>query len=201
MEIEKVKELYYIEGLTMKEVSLWYGVSIDVVVHFMRKHQIERRSFKEASAVNFAKKPLSFTKKEILTIEEEKLKIAGVMLYWAEGAKSENYSMVDFANSDPSMISVFLCFLRGIFQIDEKRLRIQLYCYSDQNIADLVSFWCDLTHIPTSQLIKPYIRQDFKENGRKMLHGLIHIRYSDKKLWLEVMKMIEEHKLQFASIV
>lgn len=201
MKVEKVKELYYTKGLTMKEVSLWCGVTMDSLVYFMRKHKIKRRTLKEASAVKFAQKPLSFKKKEILTLEEEKLKIAGIMLYWAEGAKSDNYSVVDFANSDPSMVSMFLDFLRKIFSIDENRLRLQLYCYADQDVPSLISFWCNLTNIPESQLIKPYIRKDFKKTGRKMIHGLIHIRYNDKKLWLEIMKMIQQYKIEYASVV
>jgi len=201
VELEEVKKLYYLQGLSIKEIASHQKVSWDAVLYFMRKHKLARRSLKEASAKKFSHKPLSFKKKENLTLEEEKLCLAGVMLYWAEGAKSENYSIVDFANSDPAMVSMFMDFLRTIFQIDEKRLRLHLYCYADQNVESLVSFWCNLTKIPSSQLTKPYIRQDFRENGRKMTNGLIHVRYSDKKLWLEIMKMIEEYKLRYASIV
>ena len=201
MEVEKVKELYYTKSLTMKEVSLWCGVTMDSLVYFMRKHKIKRRTLKEASAVKFSQKPLSFKKKEILTPEEEKLKIAGTMLYWAEGTKSEKSFGIDFANSDPEMVRIFVKFLRTIFTLDEKRLRLHLYCYADQDISSLISFWCSITGVPASQLTKPYVRQDFRENGRKMLHGLIHIRYNDKKLLWEMKKMIEEYRSKFASVV
>ncbi len=168
---------------------------MDALVYFMRKHKIERRSFKEASAVSFAKKALSFSMKKNLTEEEDRLKVAGVMLYWAEGYKRGKGGGLDFANSDANMIKVFLNFLRIIFKVDEKRLRVYLYCYANQEVTALISFWSSTTNIPKEQFSKPYIREDFCENGRKMTNGLIHVRYSDKKLWLEIMRMIDEHKI------
>ena len=44
--------------------------------------------------------------------KEEALRLAGVMLYWAEGCKG--WSTVKFVNSDPSMIKLFLSFLREV---------------------------------------------------------------------------------------
>lgn len=167
----------------------------------MRKHNLKRRNLKDACVIKFAQKPLSFRKKEVLTAEEEKLKIAGTMLYWAEGSKSIKSQWIDFANSDPCMIKLFLNYLRIIYQIDEKRLRVYLYCYSDQNISDLISFWSRECSISKEQFTKPYVRDDFRLCGRKMTKGLIHVRYSDKKLWSEIMKMIEEYKFDFASVV
>lgn len=180
----------------MKEVAMWCGVSMNALVYFMRKHKIKRRTLKEASAMKFAQKPLSYSKKEILTSDEEELRIAGIMLYWAEGTKSKNYGSIDFANSDPYMVLLFLDFLRRIFRVDENRLRIYLYCYSDQSPPELISYWSQLSDIPKEQFSKPYVRTDFRKNGRKMLHGLIHVRYNDKKLWQEIMDMIEEYKIK-----
>ncbi len=41
------------------------------------------------------------------------------------------------------------------------------------------------------QFSQPYIRKDFKKDGRKMKYGLVHIRYSDKKLLLEIENMVD----------
>ena len=123
------------------------------------------------------------------------------MLYWAEGTKSEKFESVDFANSDPKMILVFINFLRKIFSVNENRLRIYVYCHSNQNVEEIKKFWSDLTSIPLTQFSKPYIKQDSQKNGRIMPHGLIHLRYNDKKLYLEIIKMIEGYKQKFAPIV
>ena len=92
------------------------------------------------------------------------------------------------------MIKLFLKFLRNICGVDEKRLRVQLYCYSNQRIEDLKKYWYKETDIPISQFIKPYVRNDFlPEKIGKMKYGLVHIRYADKKLLIQIGKWIEQY--------
>ena len=48
--------------------------------------------------------------------------------------------------------------------------------------------------ISLNQFIKPYIREDFKvDKIDKMKYGLVHIRYSDKKLFLQIKKWTDEY--------
>lgn len=195
-QISLVKNLYYKKQLTMREIAQKLHVDIDAVVYCMRKNGIKRRSKIEASAVSFKNKKLSFHENKKLTSAEEKLKIAGLILYWGEGYKTDKSSGIDFANSDPDMIKVFINFLRVIYGVDERRFRILLYCYSNQNVLALVNFWSKLTGISKKQFSKPYIRKDFRENGRKMEYGMIHIRYADKKLFLCIMEEIDLIKLK-----
>jgi len=135
--------------------------------------------------------------KQDLSFQEEKLKIAGIMLYWTEGSKpnpTNRIRTVDFANSNPRMIRLFLRFLRQICGIDESRLRLYLYCYANQNPETLKRYWHRVTNIPLTQFTKPYIREDFlPEKSGKMRYGLVHIRYSDKKLLLQIERWIEEY--------
>lgn len=114
------------------------------------------------------------------------------MLYWAEGVKGKNQVTVDFVNSDYKMILVFLKFLRRVCGVEEQKLRVLLYCYSDQDTGALVTYWSGITDIPENQFQKPYIRKDFNPNGRKMANGLVHVRYNDKKLFNQIMKWLEE---------
>ncbi|MFA5791511.1 MAG: hypothetical protein WC884_00545 [Candidatus Paceibacterota bacterium] len=194
--INLVDKLYNIEKLTMREIAQKLAVDIDVVVYCMRKNKIKRRSRKEANKISFWNKKLSFQEKNKLSVTEKNLKLAGLILYWGEGYKTTKSSGIDFANSDPNMIVIFLKFLRKIYKVDEKRFRILLYCYSDQNITFLIKFWSTLTGILKEQFSKPYIRKDFRKDGRKMEHGMIHIRYADKKLFLCIMKEIDLFKLK-----
>lgn len=135
-------------------------------------------------------------------MKDRELKAMGTMLYWAEGFQSNYADIVDFANSKPAMITLFLKFLRRICGIDESRLRVYLYCYSNQNVEGLINYWSKLTGIPKLQFTKPYVRQDFKvEKIGKMKHGLIHIRYYDKKLLELIKKWTEEYVKEYASVV
>ncbi len=194
-----IKKLYYQEQYSQRVVAEKLGVSIDAVVYFMRKHNLKRRTLKEDSAVRFKNKPLSYCIKKNLTAKEQALKIIGITLYWGEGYKTEKSNGIDLANSDVAMVLVFLQFLRKICHVNESRLRVLLYCYSNQNHKSLVNFWSKATKIPVKQFTKPYVRKDFNyAKMDRMPNGMVHIRYADKKLLAVIKGWIEECKIQHA---
>lgn len=197
--LELVRDLYLNKKLCVREIAEYLIVSSDAVVSFFRRHKIPRRTFSEAQGVSFAKKKPSFTKNIINTKRLKELCAMGVMLYWAEGYKGDDTATtVDFANSDSFMIQIFLIFLRNVYTLNEKKFRIYLYCYSDQNVLELMKYWSKQTKVPISQFSKPYVRTDFKKDGRKMKYGMIHVRYHDKKLLLDVKSMIESYVKKYA---
>ncbi|MSU56353.1 MAG: hypothetical protein EXS51_03545 [Candidatus Taylorbacteria bacterium] len=203
LKLREIRSWYYRDFLSVKDIADKVGVSIDSVVYFMRQHGLKRRTLIEASRRRFERKPLSFSIARKLSASDRSLKVIGAMLYWCEGFKGNEKSTnstVDLANSDPKMISLFLNFLRRIYRIDEKRLRVLLYCYSDQNIPKLKAFWSGTTGIPLSQFSKPYVRHDFRIDGRKMKHGMVHVRYSDKKLLIELKNLIDSVCGKYAPV-
>lgn len=192
-----LKHLYHTKKHSVREISEITGVSMNSLYRLMRCYDLPRRNFFEANHIRFQKKPLSFSLKKRLNERERQLKLAGTMLYWAEGAKGNEKNgncTVDLANSNPSMVKLFLSFLRDICGIDEKRLRCFLYCHANQDIDGVKKYWSSITNIPLGQFTKPYIRKDFlPEKSGKMEYGLAHIRYSDKKLLLQIKKWINEY--------
>jgi len=185
IEIEKFQEVnkYYQSGLSAKDISLKLGVSLDAVYYFFRKHNIVRRSPKENSELLFKNKKPSFSIKSDLSNKDRELFVAGVMLYWAEGSKWSGEKIVDFANSDPSMIKIFLKFLRDICGISENKLRMYIYCHDSLSKKQLIKYWSSLTNVPMNQFTEPYVKKGLsKGGGNKMKNGLVHIRYGDKKL-------------------
>ncbi len=185
--VEKIKKLYYGANLSMSDVAKALNISIDSVVYLMRKNKLERRKFTEARKIVFRNKPFSFKVNTINSIRQKELEIAGLMLYWAEGYKSDRSSGIDFANSDPQMIKIFIDSLRLMYTLDESRFRVLLYCYSNQNTRKMIDFWSKLTAIPKKQFSSPYVRQDSRKNARIMKYGMIHVRYNDKKLLVDLM--------------
>lgn len=196
-QIPVLKKLYLDEGLSMRQIAEHFGVTIDSVVYAMRKNGIPRRSPAETNSLLFQKKKPSFTKVKNLSRYALDLHIAGAMLYWGEGSKSIRGGTVDLANSDPAIIRTFLLFLRTSYILDEKRFRIYLYCYSNQDVQKLLKFWSSITAIPLEQFSRPYIREDFSSNGRVMRYGMIHVRYSDKKLLLDILQQVDRYKEKF----
>jgi hypothetical protein len=195
--LKELKDLYYGRKYCMREVAKALGVGMNAVTNFMDRNNLPRRSFSEIDADRFARKKPSFSIRKVTTEIQKRMQIAGVMLYWCEGFKSPKGAVVDFVNSDPDMIRVFLRFLRSNYKLQESKLRVLLYGYSDQDIPKLIRFWNNVTHIPKKQFTKPYIRKDFRKDGRKMPYGLIHVRYADKKLLLELKRLIQYYVSEF----
>ena len=138
-----------------------------------------------------------FKKKEFvlntnLTVEEEKLKLAGTMLYWGEGTKGG--SSVAFTNSNPEMIAIFVRFLREICGIDTKRLRLGLHLYPDHNEGELKKYWAKIARVPLSQMNKAYIHVGTKGSYKmKSKYGTVAVVYSDVKLLELVNSWIAEY--------
>lgn len=182
-ELKRVKKWYQGHRQSAREIAQRLDVTMWSVYSFFRRHGIPRRSHKENNRIQFERKKPSFHLKRRLSRNERELLLAAVMLYWAEGSKFADAYGVDFANSDPEMVRLFVLFLRKICRVDKKRMRCALYCYANQSLGELHRYWSRLTNIPLSQFTKPYVRTDFDPRKKgKMPYGLIHIRYSDKKL-------------------
>ncbi|MCK9401633.1 MAG: hypothetical protein M0Q51_16815 [Bacteroidales bacterium] len=190
--LEEIKKLYA-SGLSAKDLAERLEVSMDAVYYFFRKHGLPRRTMSQTNQLRFNRKPPTFTINNKLSENHEKLKLMGTMLYWSEGSQWAGEGIVDFANSNQAMIQIFLMFLRKVCGIDESKLRVYLYCYSNQNPKELIRHWSKLTNISINQFTKPYVRHDYKiEKQGKMAYGLIHIRYYDKKLLLLIKEWISE---------
>ena len=191
MDATKIKALYWKSNLPAKEIAKDLQVSLWSLYDFMERNNIPRRSYSEANYLVNKDKPV-FRIKESLSDLEQKLKTAGVMLYWAEGTLKG--TTVDFANSNPEMVRIFLKFLRNICGVDERRLRVYLYCHSYCDVERLKVYWYGITRISLDQFTKPYIREGSANlSKRKLLYGLVHIRYNDKKLLDVIRSWINEY--------
>jgi len=191
MDFEKLREMYWNKGYSTWEMGRKLKISQWQVVHLMRKYDIPRRTASETRKIQFERKPLSYNKRKKLSSKEQSLYEAALMLYWAEGVKVGEHT-VDFTNSDKRMVQIFLSCLRNIYRVKEDRLRVLLYCYANQDQHKLIKFWSKALSISPGQFTKPYMRQDFNRNKKhKMSHGLVHIRYNDKRLFSQIFKDID----------
>lgn len=188
--------LLYESGLSMQQVADRLSIHHGAVLYTLRKHSVPRRTTAESNRLRFEAEPLSYDLKPDLTREEERLRLAAVMLYWAEGYKTG--SSIDFANSDPAMAFIFKRFLTEICRVDANRIRASLYCYEGQDIEELHEFWSELLAIPRSQFQKPYIKKAVipSPRGPRMIHGLVHVRYCDTKLLRQMLVWIDKYQLE-----
>lgn len=192
--LKEVKKFYYHDKLSVQDIANKLNVSIDAVFYCMRKNNLTRRKANESNSIKYEKSETSFKLRKLNSEKLRTLKAIGVMLYWGEGCKSDKMGVVDFANSDEKMIVLFVKFLREICGIKEERLRGYLYLHANQNIEKCIKHWSNIAKIDKKQFTKPYIRKDFDENKKdRMPHGLIHIRYADKRLLNLIKNWIKEY--------
>lgn len=189
----RVKNLYVDEQLSGVEIARRLNLNRRYVYRVMEKSNIKRRKPSESNSIRFFRAIPTFRIKSNLTNQDRALLDCGVMMYRAEGWKDKREQMLDFANSDPVMIKIYLRFLRKICGVNENKLRIYLYCYANQDVDKIKKFWSKVTSISLKQFTKPYVRQDFREDKiGKMPYGLIHVRYGDKKLYSQILEWYEK---------
>ena len=98
------------------------------------------------------------------------------------------------------MVLIFLTALRRIYGANENRIRALIYCYKNQNIETLLNYWSDYLKLDKSQFSKTYVRNNFDPKKiDKLKHGVIHIRYSDKRLFRQIMVDIDIIQLKLNS--
>jgi len=114
-------------------------------------------------------------------------KIALVMLYVAEGSKSDRGSLM-FGNSSPDMIRLFLVLLRDVYEIDENKFRATVQCRADQDINTLQKFWSKVTKIPIRQFYKAQVDQRTanKPTRKPDYKGVCRIDYFSSNVDLEL---------------
>ncbi len=178
---EQLRKLYWDGKQSVPEIAKAEKLNPQNLYELMRRHKIPRRSRSESNYVTNKDKP-QFQLLRNLTPEQERLRIAGLMLYWAEGAKHR--TRVDLANTDPKLVLIFLRFLREICGVAESRLRGSLFVYEGQDAGEIRNYWSRLTRIPEAQFTKPYVSRfrATRVRQRILTYGVVHIRYSDKRL-------------------
>jgi hypothetical protein len=124
---------------------------------------------------------------------DESFFVAGLMLYLGEGDK-KNKNRVNLANTDPKIIRFFIRWVVYFFDIDKKKIKIQLHLYENMIIDDEENFWKKKLGISGNQLYKSQIRK-LKKNSFSYKstnsHGTCSLYILNTKLKTEIMMAIK----------
>ena len=106
---------------------------------------------------------------QIGTLSDRELLIAGVIAYWAEGAKAKPWRAVErlqFVNSDPTMIRLFIQWLRLLgVTLDDLIFRISIHENADYQQA--LRFWADEVGVSQSVFRRPTLKKHNPRTVRK----------------------------------
>lgn len=122
---------------------------------------------------------------EVPQLIKNPLFLAGLMLYWAEGGKTEE--KVKFSNSDSSMIKLMMRWFREICHIPEHKFRITLYLHTLHVRKDARNFWSNITGIPPSQFTKDMIKSTiYSQRTNKLYEGTCRIAIHSVDLFRKI---------------
>ena len=188
------------QGLAYKEIAAELGVSKSSVSLWVRDiPRPERLSYEEcakrqAAAVDAywsnerqrreeVKVAISdAAAREIGHLSDRDILIAGAVAYWCEGAKNKpyrRYDRIDFINSDPRMIKLFLRFLRTA-GVSDDRLVFQIHIHETADLAAAGRFWRDTIGIDGATFNRPLIKRHrpltVRKNTGQNYHGCLRVQ-------------------------
>ena len=123
-------------------------------------------------------------------INDYKLFLA--LLYWGEGAKTSNG--VDFINSDPEMIEIYLLLFRNSFIINEDKFRVRIHLHDYHNQEEMLDYWSKITAIPKNHF-SIYNKPNTGISKKPGYKGCLSIRYGDSRIMKEIHIIIKRIKI------
>ena len=186
------REIQEVVGVSKGTLSLWLR---DVELTEEQRRALTVRGPEATAARHAANRALAARRRahvraqareQIAELSESELFVAGVVAYWAEGSKNKPWrhgQSVQFMNSDPAMIRLFLAWLR-LVGVACERLIFRLHIHESAAAAEAIEFWSHIVDAPESQFSKPTIKRHKPLTARKNVgpdyHGclLVYVRGS-----------------------
>lgn len=123
---------------------------------------------------------------QIPSVAESELFVAGVVAYWAEGAKAKPWrsgEIFSFINSDPEMITLMLRWLE-LMGVSRDRLILRVSIHETADVEAAEAFWRDLVGVGPEQFRRASLKRHNPRTVRKNVgdgyHGclVINVRRS-----------------------
>lgn len=133
-----------------------------------------------------------------MDLSVEELSLIGSSVYLCEGTKARHYGngrncfAIEFTNKDPRLISMFLRFMRQVLEVDENRVKAELFIYPDHSEKVLIKHWSNVTGIPKERFNKTIKLCQKNARYKPNPIGTIKIRYAHKEHFLKLQGIIEQ---------
>lgn len=118
---------------------------------------------------------------QIGELSDREILIAGAIAYWCEGAKNKPHRRADrvqFVNSDPGLIRLFLRFLDAA-GVDREMLIYSVQIHQSANADAAQRFWLDVTQADKTQFRRPSLKRHNPSTTRKNTgdgyHGCLRV--------------------------
>ncbi|WP_436786497.1 hypothetical protein [Yinghuangia sp. YIM S10712] len=178
---EIVEEL----GVSKSSVSLWVRdlpKPREQSPEAMTRHMDMMRAVRDENVKQRVERNHRESADEFTHLSERELLALGVGLYWAEGTKSKPWrpaKRVDFVNSDPGMIRVFLAWLRSL-GLGTDRCTFRVFIHETADVAAAERFWADVVGVPAEDfqpvVLKKHNPTTVRYNTAEAYRGCLNIR-------------------------
>lgn len=128
-------------------------------------------------------------KKEIGSLSNRELWLIGTVLYWAEGSKEKIKSpRLEFCNSDPFMIKLYLNWLSKILKIKNNKVVFEIFIHENHSneLNNVKKYWSSITGFSKSSFKNIYLKKHNIKTNRKNIgsnyHGLLKIRIKESSI-------------------
>ncbi len=133
-----------------------------------------------------------------LKFTQRELSIIGAVLYSCEGTRLRRdkrrsniyYWVIEFTNSNFSLVKLFLAFLRKVIKIDETRLKGQLFIYDDLKTRILEKKWSTISGIALSNFNKTIVFKSKNIKFKPNPNGTFKVRYHSKEAFLKLKEIL-----------
>lgn len=116
--------------------------------------------------------------------------IAGLMIYWGEGDKSDNSGMFGISNTDPNMMRLFTIFTIKFGLVPKEKIRCQVVLYPDLHEITCIKYWSKEMGVSPKQFYRAQYIQG-RHPTKQLLYGICGIRFSHRQLKDKVLTWID----------
>lgn len=161
-------------GCSKSSVSLWVRDLPKPAPRYTQEEHMKlmseglRRSRDERRQAG--REVVRMAKEAVGELSDRELHFTGVALYWAEGAKAKDRPSgtrgIQFINSDPNVILVFLRWLE-LMDVEPERLRLRVSIHETADVAAAEEFWSDLTGVDRALFARVTLKRHNPKTNRK----------------------------------
>jgi len=174
-------------SLWLRDVKLTIKQKKRLYVTLRQKNAYKLAKLNQGKKIKITKKIIGEAKKEAKYLLKNPLFTAGLMLYWAEGDKSDEKEVVKFTNSDPIIIKFMMWWFRKVCKVSDNVFRICLHIHKLHCRKDIQKYWSKITAIPFSQFYKTQIKPtSLKVRRNKLYNGTCAIIVHRKDLFRRI---------------
>lgn len=179
-------QLYKERKLSMMEIADEFNITHAKVTYWFKRYNISRRKREESSYLKHNPQGDPF-KVKVDSQKDRELLLIGLMLYWAEGNKSNKYA-VRLGNLDGRIIKLFVKFLRKVCQLNEDKITLYVQLYKNFDKEKALLYWKKLLDLKKEQiLIYPHTDIRSKHHKQWSKNGIATVQVNNIKLkcWMD----------------